>query len=72
MVLLNKLKMKNILLTLITATAFFLNNFVAHSQAKKPQLMIIPADNWMIQNGYEKTINSRGKVNMISITGVHY
>lgn len=53
--------MKNILLTLITATAFFLNNFVAHSQAKKPQLMVIPADNWMNQNGYVQAINNQGK-----------
>lgn len=32
-----------------------------NAQAKKPQIMIIPADNWMNQNGYVKTIDNQGK-----------
>lgn len=37
----------------------------AHSQAKKPTLMIVPSDVWCIQNGYVQTFDNQGTIEQI-------
>lgn len=34
----------------------------AFSQAKKPKIMVVPHDTWMMQNGYMKQINNQGTI----------
>ena len=48
--------MKKILLTALMA----ISTIMAFSQAKKPTLMIMPADVWCITNGYYKVVDSNG------------
>jgi hypothetical protein len=37
---------------MLTASAF--------SQAKKPELMVVPSDNWCVKNGYSQTFDNQG------------
>jgi hypothetical protein len=39
----------------------FLTVFMAFGQAKKPTIMIVPADIWMNERGYTKTYDNQGK-----------
>ncbi|MDR1740181.1 MAG: DUF6175 family protein [Bacteroidales bacterium] len=36
--------------------------FVAYPQAKKPTLMVVPSDNWCIQNGFVQEFDNQGKM----------
>ena len=41
---------------------FLITNFFAFSQAKKPTIMIVPADVWMNERGYVAKYDNQGKV----------
>ena len=34
---------------------------LAFSQAKKPTIMVVPSDNWCVENGFTQTFNNQGK-----------
>ena len=34
---------------------------VLYGQAKKPTIMVVPSDNWCVQNGYTETYDNQGK-----------
>ena len=54
------MKLKRILmLAAVAAVGMFANN--AQGQAKKPTLMVIPADVWCYENGYSNTTNYQGR-----------
>ncbi|WP_055442412.1 DUF6175 family protein [Lacinutrix himadriensis] len=40
---------------------------VSFSQAKKPTLMVVPADTWCFENGYTQTINNQGVIKDIPL-----
>lgn len=54
---------KQILTLVITLLAINLS----FSQAKKPTLMVVPADTWCFENGYSQTINNQGVVKDIPL-----
>ncbi len=39
---------------------------VLFGQAKKPTLMVVPADNWCVANEFVTTVESKGKVTKYS------
>ena len=43
---------------LLVLSAFLITN--AYNQAQKPTLMVIPSDNWCIQNGFTQTYDNQG------------
>lgn len=49
--------MKKILLTTLSAV---LISAVSFGQAKKPTIMVVPSDNWCIQNGYVMEFDNQG------------
>jgi hypothetical protein len=51
--------MKKIFLTICMGLLFCMQ---ASAQADKPDLMIVPADNWFFKNGFYKEINVQGQV----------
>lgn len=51
--------MKKILVSLIFALFIFSN---AYNQAKKPILMVVPSDNWCVQNGFTQEFDNQGSV----------
>ncbi|WP_461534324.1 DUF6175 family protein [Sinomicrobium sp.] len=53
--------MKNILLTAFS----ILSVLFAHSQAKKPTLMVVPSDNWCISRGYSLEFDNQGAIEVI-------
>ena len=42
--------------------AFLLLTSFSYSQAKKPTLMVVPADNWCFENGYSEIYNNQGVI----------
>ena len=51
--------MKKILILFLSIT-YSLTNICYAQKAKKPTIMIVPSDNWCIQNGYVQTFNNQG------------
>ncbi|MBT3872705.1 MAG: hypothetical protein HOF75_08775 [Flavobacteriaceae bacterium] len=45
-----------IIIALLLLTSF------SYSQAKKPTLMVVPADNWCFENGYSEIYNNQGVI----------
>lgn len=45
---------------LILGTLLIVACFTAHSQAKKPTLMVLPSDAWCIKNGYTSEFDNQG------------
>ena len=45
----------------IIAFLLLLFPFSVFSQAKKPTIMVVPSDNWCVQNGYVMTYDNQGK-----------
>lgn len=50
--------MKNRIIVTVMA---FLIAIAAFSQAKKPTIMVVPSDNWCLQNGFTQTYDNQGK-----------
>lgn len=50
---------KKFIITLLIA---FVCVFSTQAQVKKPTLMVIPADNWCVKNGYMDTFNDQGTI----------
>ena len=48
------------ILNRISLITFLLIFGQSYGQAKKPSLLIIPSDNWCIQNGYYDVIDNQG------------
>lgn len=48
---------KKFIITLLIA---FVCVFSTKAQVKKPTLMVVPADNWCVKNGYMDTFNDQG------------
>lgn len=46
---------------LVLIFAVFLIALSAFAQAKKPTLMVVPSDNWCVQNGFTQTYDNQGK-----------
>ena len=38
-----------------------MSGIVLYGQAKKPTIMVVPSDNWCVQNGYTETYDNQGK-----------
>lgn len=51
------MKMKKIIFILI----FTIIGISLYGQAKKPTIMVVPSDNWCVQNGYTETFDNLGK-----------
>ena len=51
--------------TFIT-TIFIIFQIFTYAQAKKPSLMIVPADDWCMKNNYSMEINNQGVKQIIS------
>lgn len=51
---------KTILLTFIAALAFACAQ-TTHAQAKKPTIMVMPADVWCYENGFSETFETQGR-----------
>ena len=51
--------------TFIT-TIFIIFQIFTYAQAKKPSLMIVPADDWCMKNNYSMEINNQGVIQIIS------
>ncbi len=51
---------------LILSCALALVSVVLFGQAKKPTLMVVPADNWCVANEFVTTVESKGKVTKYS------
>lgn len=51
--------MKRNITILVTLLLFTITS--TFSQAKKPSIMVVPMDNWMLENGYMNTYNTMGK-----------
>ena len=47
---------------IITLLITFVCVFSTQAQVKKPTLMVIPADNWCVKNGYMDTFNDQGTI----------
>ncbi len=58
------MKLQKIILVLFS-TIFFFN--LSFSQAKKPTLIVVPADTWCFENGFSETINNQGVVKDIPL-----
>ena len=50
--------MKKINISLFIAILFLVHH--ANGQAKKPTLMVVPSDNWCVENGYTLTFENQG------------
>ena len=48
--------MKNLLI-FILSLVYSLSNIAYSQNAKKPTIMVVPSDNWCVQNGYVQTYN---------------
>ena len=53
--------MKQQIQQLIIIALLLLTSF-SYSQAKKPTLMVVPADNWCFENGYSEIYNNQGVI----------
>jgi len=49
--------MKKFLFTM----CFIASTLLVFSQAKKPTIMVVPSDNWCVQNGFVQEFNNQGK-----------
>ena len=49
--------MKKLLITM----CFIASTALAFSQAKKPTIMVVPSDNWCVQNGFIQEFDNQGK-----------
>ena len=58
---------KTFIITLLIAFACVVST---RAQVKKPTLMVVPADNWCVKNGYMDTFNDQGAI--VKVPSVHY
>jgi len=61
MVLLNSKNMKRVILILVAAT-FVFAAYGQEAKAKKPTIMVVPSDNWCVENGFTQRFDNQGKI----------
>lgn len=56
--------MKKILLFILFA-ATALSTTDANAQARKPEIMVVPSDNWCVENGFMQTFDNQGTITKV-------